>query len=86
MAETPSKADFTKVDPQAPQPVAAPVGFNGAEEPIDLEQLIRAQGVQPIRCIEDLAGDFWPEDESLDEFLAWLDRERGRQGAAAPQL
>ncbi|MBA3246622.1 MAG: hypothetical protein H0T63_00900 [Pyrinomonadaceae bacterium] len=34
--------------------------------------LAKQQGVQPIRSIEDLQGDFWPEDESVDEFLEWV--------------
>jgi glycerol-3-phosphate O-acyltransferase len=33
-------------------------------------ELARQQGVKPIRSIEDLHGDFWPEEESVDEFLA----------------
>lgn len=32
-------------------------------------ELARQQGVKPVRSIEDLKGDFWPEDESVDEFL-----------------
>jgi hypothetical protein len=35
-------------------------------------ELARKQGVQPIRSIKDLQGDFWPEDESVDEFLEWV--------------
>ncbi|HEX8073229.1 MAG TPA: hypothetical protein VF546_25005 [Pyrinomonadaceae bacterium] len=35
-------------------------------------ELARQQGVKPIRSIEELQGDFWPEDESIDDFLAWL--------------
>ena len=25
--------------------------------------------VQPVQCLEDLWGDFWPEDESVDDFI-----------------
>ncbi len=32
-------------------------------------ELARQQGVRPIKSIKDLQGDFWPEDESVDEFL-----------------
>lgn len=32
----------------------------------------RQQGVRPIRSVEDLKGDFWPEAESSEDFLAWL--------------
>jgi hypothetical protein len=35
-------------------------------------ELARQQGVTPIRDIKELRGDFWPEDESIDDFLAWL--------------
>lgn len=37
-----------------------------------VRELARRQGVEPIRSIEDLKGDFWPEEESVDEFLAWV--------------
>ncbi len=35
-------------------------------------ELARQQGVEPVRSIKDLQGDFWPEEESIDEFLSWL--------------
>jgi len=35
-------------------------------------ELARQQGVKPVRSIEDLQGDFWPEEESVDDFLAWV--------------
>jgi hypothetical protein len=46
----------------------------------DLEVLAREQGVSAVENPEDLYGDFWPDDESVDDFLAarkrW--REQGR--------
>ncbi|MBC7933026.1 MAG: hypothetical protein H7Z38_20885 [Rubrivivax sp.] len=33
-------------------------------------ELAKRQGVEPIRDIKELQGDFWPEEESVDEFLA----------------
>lgn len=36
----------------------------------DLNALVRKQGVKPAARLEDLLGDFWPDDESADEFLA----------------
>ena len=39
-------------------------------------ELARQQGVKPIKSIKDLQGDFWPEDESVDEFLEWIHRIR----------
>lgn len=35
-------------------------------------ELARRQGVEPIRSVEDLRGDFWPEEDSIDEFLSWV--------------
>jgi hypothetical protein len=35
-------------------------------------ELARRQGVKPIENMDDLRGDFWPEEESIDDFLAWL--------------
>jgi hypothetical protein len=32
-------------------------------------ELARRQGVTPITSIKELQGDFWPEEESVDEFL-----------------
>jgi hypothetical protein len=34
-----------------------------------IDQLATQQGVQPIIDIKQLAADFWPEDESVDEFI-----------------
>ncbi len=36
----------------------------------DLDALAVAQGVQPINDIDDLATDFWPEDEDVEDFIA----------------
>ena len=41
------------------------------------EELASQQGVQPIADPTELLGDFWPEDESIDDFLATLRRWRG---------
>jgi hypothetical protein len=35
-------------------------------------ELAKQQGVEPIRDIKELQGDFWPEEESADEFLSWV--------------
>ena len=34
-----------------------------------IDELAKTQGVTPIRSIDDLWGDFWPEDESVDDFI-----------------
>lgn len=36
-----------------------------------IEQLVAAQGTRPLN-FEEMLGDFWPENESTDEFLATL--------------
>jgi hypothetical protein len=42
-----------------------------------LEDLIRQQGKKPIQNPGTLHGDFWPEDEPVEDFLAALDEWRG---------
>jgi hypothetical protein len=37
-----------------------------------VEELAAEKGVKPVEDPNELKGDFWPEDESVDEFLAWL--------------
>jgi hypothetical protein len=44
-----------------------------------LEVLARVQGVSPVERFSDLLGDFWPEDESVDDFLKARERWR-REG------
>lgn len=44
-------------------------------------ELAKRQGVSPIRSIEDLQGDFWPEEESVDEFLDWVQATRQQDKA-----
>jgi len=47
--------------------------------------LIEQQGVAPIVNIDELRGDFWPEAESTDDFLAWLrvTRQEGTQSRSS---
>lgn len=35
-------------------------------------ELARRQGVEPVRNAGELYGDFWPEEDEVDDFLAWL--------------
>src|SRR5262245_25604024 len=51
---------------EAPGDLFAGIPRRSAE---DLIALARAQGVKPVERFEDLLGDFWPEDESVDDFL-----------------
>jgi hypothetical protein len=42
-----------------------------------LLKLIQEQGARPLSVDElDAMGDVWPEDESVDEFLAWREERR----------
>ena len=45
-----------------------------------LHELAAEQGVRPVERFEDLLGDFWPEDESVDDFLDAVRRWR-REGS-----
>ena len=45
----------------------------------DVATLAEEQGVQPVQSLDDLWGDFWPEDESVDEFIETVRRWR-REG------
>lgn len=48
----------------------------------DLATVTRMQGVSPVNDLDDLVADFWPEDESVDEFVATI-REWRREGGYA---
>jgi hypothetical protein len=43
----------------------------------ELERLAENEGVQPITDFSSLRADFWPEDESVDDFVQTF-RERRR--------
>jgi hypothetical protein len=53
-----------------------------AQQPRDLPTIAAEQGVQPVTSLDDLVGDFWPDDESVDEFIATV-REWRREGGHA---
>jgi len=53
-------------------PPTAPVIPSGSRKRIDVQALARQQGVEPIEDPDVLRGDFWPEDESIDDFLREL--------------
>jgi hypothetical protein len=48
-----------------------------------IEQLAVQQGVKPITDPDVLRGDFWPADESADEFIATVRRWRQGRGSAS---
>jgi hypothetical protein len=61
-----SRRDAPQPNEQTPPDLLAGIPRRSAE---DLIALAREQGVKPVERFEDLLGDFWPEDESVDEFL-----------------
>jgi len=56
----------------------------GASMPFDaeltLEELAAQQGVGPIKSIEDLRSEMWPEDESVDDLVPTVRRWRDEDG------
>jgi hypothetical protein len=54
-------------------------GATSFDDRPDLEQLAREQGAPVTADFNKLLGDFWPDDESVDEFLAARERWR-REG------
>jgi hypothetical protein len=50
--------------------------------PSDVEALARKHGVSSNTKFEDLLGNFWPEDDSVEDFLAA--RERWRREDCSP--
>jgi hypothetical protein len=45
-------------------------------EPKTLEQHVQAQLTRPVTDIADLVADFWPEEESADDFIAYIYQQR----------
>ena len=53
-------------------------------DPKELEKRMRRRGLTPIAYFERYlkeVSDFWPQDETCDEFLVWLRRLR-REGSS----
>jgi len=74
-------ADFLRDFPgvrreQALQALEVPVQRNDSafkfERKVDLDRLALSQGVQTITDFDSLLGDFWPEDEAVDDFISQL--------------
>ena len=61
------------------RPSAARWGETFWDRKTTLADLIARQGSKPLTRIEDLRADFWPEDESVDEFVESIRRWR-REG------
>lgn len=59
----------------------------GSRERETTEELARRQGVRPIESVgEPAASGVFESDEELDEFLAWLHRERHRDEDLSRQM
>lgn len=69
-----------------PSEHARPIAVNGrefmAQIPADLRSIAARQGVKPVEDFDNLLGDFWPEDETAEEFIATI-REWRSEGADA---
>jgi phage protein U len=52
----------------APDDIPASVTYAASGHP-SVEQLMAQQGTGPITDVSVLHGDFWPEEESIKEFL-----------------
>jgi len=50
-----------------------------SKPPRTWQQLAAEQGVAPVASVDEVIGDFWPQDESIDGFLAAV-REWRRDG------
>jgi hypothetical protein len=61
-------ADIELLDRSGETPEERPL----FEKKSDLEQLAAEQGVTAIADFDSLLGDFWPEDESADDFIAQM--------------
>ena len=55
-----------------------PVPYASSGHP-SIEQLMVEQGTGPITDVSVLHGDFWPEDESVEEFVATIREWRGHK-------
>lgn len=63
------EADLVADRTEDPVPsCASSVGLHDSST--NLDTLIESQGVRGVGRLEDVLGDFWPEEESLDDFLA----------------
>ncbi|MCB0045757.1 MAG: hypothetical protein KDD92_10025 [Caldilineaceae bacterium] len=45
-------------------------------QPQPIESVVASQQTQPASDISALKADFWPEDESADDFIAFVERQR----------
>lgn len=58
------------------RPATVPYAASGHPS---VEQLMAEQGTGPITDVSVLHGDFWPEEESVEEFVATIREWRGHR-------
>ncbi len=61
-----------------PVNIPATVPYAASGHP-SIEQLMAEQGTGPITDVSLLHGDFWPEEESVEEFVATIREWRGHK-------
>ena len=44
-------------------------------QPQPIDSIVASQQAQPVSDISALKADFWPEDESADDFIAFVDQQ-----------
>jgi hypothetical protein len=79
--------DENSSSPSIPRSIESrmgPLAVSGREfasmiGPLSLKDIAREQGVAPVTDLASLRADFWPEDESVDEFVATI-RQWRREG------
>jgi hypothetical protein len=62
----------------APKDFPECVRYTASGHP-SVEQLMAEQGTGPITDVSVLHGDFWPEEESIEDFLETLQEWRGHK-------
>jgi len=75
--DTVAEVNRTPKDPGPGKPPA--IGPYASSGHPSFEQLMAEQGTGPITNVSALHGDFWPEEESIEEFLETLYEWRGRK-------
>ncbi|NKQ34662.1 MAG: hypothetical protein HF973_03505 [Chloroflexi bacterium] len=58
----------------------------GFWQPEPIDQLVEKQQPVTINDLNDLAGNVWPEGDSIDDFLAFLEQERKEDKMSVQEL
>lgn len=51
-------------------------------QPQTIDSIAAAQQTQPVSDLSTLKADFWPEDESADDFIAFVEQQRREDNIA----